>query len=237
MDIRSCKLAVPNLKNKIIMTEFIMSTSLLILVAIAAAVRIQKERKRKASESAGQIRDNVTPDMQYDYLLSESDRRTIDIIGREAFMDMARRVNRILTEHNTEDSITVTLTCGPSDSRSEARLHALLPGDELRLSAHMENGVEVVDVYSDEFKIGSLVLTEAASVIKVMENCRLTGCFVAEQNCYHSPGYVKLDIVVFFSASNRSLINMEQMKKLIGSCRIRLREARPGSFPLDFYAN
>ena len=52
MDIRSCKLAVPNLKNKIIMTEFIMSTSLLILVAIAAAVRIQKERKRKASESA-----------------------------------------------------------------------------------------------------------------------------------------------------------------------------------------
>ena len=48
MDIWSCKLAVPNLKNKIIMTEFIMSTSLLILVAIAAAVRIQKERKRKA---------------------------------------------------------------------------------------------------------------------------------------------------------------------------------------------
>ena len=46
------------------MTEFIMSTSLLILVAIAAAVRIQKERKRKASESAGQIRDNATPDMQ-----------------------------------------------------------------------------------------------------------------------------------------------------------------------------
>ena len=66
MDIWSCKLAVPNLKNKIIMTEFIMSTSLLILVAIAAAVRIQKERKRKASESAGQIRDNATPDMQYD---------------------------------------------------------------------------------------------------------------------------------------------------------------------------
>ena len=28
--------------------------------------------------------------MQYDYLLSESDRRTIDIIGREAFMDMAK---------------------------------------------------------------------------------------------------------------------------------------------------
>ena len=45
MDIRSCKLAVPNLKNKIIMTEFIMSTSLLILVAIAAAVK-EKERHR-----------------------------------------------------------------------------------------------------------------------------------------------------------------------------------------------
>ena len=68
----------------------------------------------------------------------------------------------------------------------------------------MENGVEVVDVYSDEFKIGSLVLTEAASVIKVMENCRLTGCFCCRTELLSLPGYVKLDIVVFFSASNRS---------------------------------
>ena len=219
------------------MVEFMISTVLLIIIAIAAIVRLQADRNDEEPVYTGKLHDVGPVGTSEDYQLSETDMRTIDLIGREAFMDMARRVDRILSEHEEEESITVTLTCGPSDSKSEARLHALLPGDELRLSAHMENGVAVVDVFSDEYRIGSLVLTEADTVMNVMECNPLTGCYVAEQNCYDSPGYVKLDIVVFYAASSHARTNMERMRHLINSCRVRLREARPGGFPLEIYTN
>lgn len=219
------------------MTEFMISTGLLALIAIAATVRLQADRNGSDPDLTEKPHDVAHADTSEDYRLTETDMRTIDLIGREAFMDMTRRVDRILSDHETEESITVTLTCGPSDIKSEARLHALLPGDELRLSTHMENGVAVVDVFSDEYRIGSLVLTEADTVMKVMECNRLTGCYVAEQNCYDSPGYVKLDIVVFYSAYSHWHPNVERMRHLINVCRVRLREARPGGFPLEIYTN
>lgn len=219
------------------MAEFMISTGLLVLIAIAAIVRLQADGNGADPMFTEKLHDVARAETSEDYQLSETDMHTIDLIGREAFMDMTRRVDRILSEHEAEESITVTLTCGPSDSKSEARLHALLPGDELRLSAHIENGVAVVYVFSDEYRIGSLVLTEADTVMKVMECNRLTGCYVAEQNCYDSPGYVKLDIVVFYSATSHGHPNVERMRHLINTCRVRLRKARPGGFPLEIYTN
>lgn len=129
---------------------------------------------------------------------TDADLNTISLIGLDAFKEMSARIDRILHSHRGDKSISVTLTCGPSDTICAARLHTLLPGDSISLKIRDNKGVNVVDVFADDMKIGSLVLTEADAVISTLESNRLTGCYVAEQNCYASPGILSMSIIIFY---------------------------------------
>lgn len=129
---------------------------------------------------------------------TDADLNTISLIGLDAFKEMSARIDRILHSHRGDKSISVTLTCGPSDTVCAARLHTLLPGDSISLKIRDNKGVNVVDVFADDLKIGSLVLTEADAVISTLESNRLTGCYVAEQNCYASPGILSMSIIIFY---------------------------------------
>lgn len=113
--------------------------------------------------------------------------------------DITQKVNHLITRHKADKCITVALTSGAASREASLRLHSLLPGDPLCLRRNVEGGLELVDVYSDGYRVGRLLLGDAENAFKVMRDSIMTGAYVAEQNCYGDPSSVDLKIILFFT--------------------------------------
>lgn len=132
--------------------------------------------------------------------MSEAERDTRQLLGDKVYDDMVARVKTLLDIHDGEESSSVSLTVGPSDGNGRERLHSLLPGDKLRLEENCKDGVRQIEVYSDEYRIGALMLTDAEVVLDIMEHSRITGVYVAEQNSYGESDVVSMRVIVFYTA-------------------------------------
>ncbi len=130
---------------------------------------------------------------------TESELHTRALIGDDNFERMRDTVENLLQRHVADKCINVELTSGADSEEGARRLHSLLPGDPLTLRKNTESGLELVDVYSDGYRVGRLLLGDADKAIDVMKNSSLTGVYVAEQNCFGDCSYVDLRLILFFT--------------------------------------
>lgn len=129
-----------------------------------------------------------------------SEEYTRRLIGDEAYARMEKKVEHILRYHRGEKSINVSLTAGPDTEHGREELHRLLPGDPLWMRKNVEGGMDVIDVYSGGYRIGRLMLDDAAKALRIMRTSILTGSYVAEQNCWGNCDDVALGIILFHSS-------------------------------------
>lgn len=151
--------------------------------------RLSRIRKVNASEAGDAVHDGGC----------DPETRTRILIGDDVYAEMSRRVDELLESHISDQCVTVQLTAGSECAEASKRLHALLPGDRLTLCRNVEEGVAMIDVYSDGYRIGRLLLGDAETVFDVMRESHITGVYVAEQNCYGDCPYVAMKIIVFHS--------------------------------------
>lgn len=129
--------------------------------------------------------------------------RTIDLIGHKAYVEMTERINRIMHRHGSQNSATVSLTCGPDTLDGAHELHRLLPGQPLKLVSCRAEGVDTIDIYFNGVRIGRLALEEAETILTIMRENSITAAYVAEQNCFGRIGSHQMDIIVFYEPRKR----------------------------------
>lgn len=156
------------------------------------------------------LADEMVENVKYADMADTAEMRTRRLIGDEAFDKMSENVDKILERHRADRSVNVQLTAGPDTPEGSAELHKLLPGDPLWLRKTVEGGMDVVDVYSGGFRIGRLMLGDAARVISVMDSAVVTGSYVSEQNGFGDCDEISLGIVVFHSTPQEYEARREQ---------------------------
>lgn len=129
--------------------------------------------------------------------------RTIELIGHKAYEEMTDRINKIMHRHGSQNSATVSLTCGPDTLDGAHELHRLLPGQPLKLVNCRAEGVDTIDVYFNGVRIGRLALDEADTILSIMRDNSITAAYVAEQNCFGRIGSHQMDIIVFYEPRKR----------------------------------
>lgn len=174
------------------MTDILLYICVLLSAAILLCRFIHPVRRRKVAPSG------ECPCAESRPAGDDEERRTRALIGDEAFEMMSRRVDRILAMHADDRCVAVGLTSGGGSGEAVAALHALLPGDRLELCRNIESGFPMIDVYSSGFRVGRLLLGDAETVLTVMCRSKVTGVYVAEQNCYGDAPGLSLKIIVFF---------------------------------------
>ncbi|MBD5205892.1 MAG: hypothetical protein HDS84_05910 [Bacteroidales bacterium] len=143
--------------------------------------------------------------------------RTIQLIGHKAYKEMTNRINNIVKRHRFQNSMTVSLTCGPDTFDGAHELHRLLPGEPLKLIMCRTSGVDTIDAYFNGVRIGRLALTEAYTISEVMKTNRIVGAYVAEQNCYGCLNSHQMNIIIFFEERKRQSAFTELIKKSMHS--------------------
>lgn len=146
--------------------------------------------------------------------LADEVAETKRLIGEDRYDLMSRKVDRILDEHGGEMSISVGLTTGPESDRASRELHSLLPGDTLNLVCRGEDHLDSVDVYSNGFRIGSLMLEDAREARELILDNVVTGVYVSEQNCYDDPSILALKLIMFY----RKLKKRRVVPQLVAGC-------------------
>lgn len=122
------------------------------------------------------------------------------ILSDETYLQMTQRIDEILHRHRLDKSVTVHLSKGPDNEDGAAELHSLLPGDPLWLCRTIRDSLDVIDVYSGGYRIGTLTMSQARAVLDVMESAVVTGSYVSAQNCYGECSKVDLDLILFHSS-------------------------------------
>lgn len=183
-------------------------TLLIILVIIAAVMtfHIQKSFDERASR-------NFLRDERLRELANESKAiRTIELIGYKAYIKMATSIKEIRHKHKDQQNIVLTLTCGPDYGEGEKEIHKILPGNSLHLIPAAKNGSNVIDVYSNGYRIGRLALNEAETIMNLMKSSHLTGAYVAEQNCYGATESHDIKLVIYYEPSGKYLWKFPKKK-------------------------
>lgn len=131
---------------------------------------------------------------------SDSTRRTVQPAAPAENADHQTRVKELLDRHAADDCLTVNLTAGAHSKLGKIELCNLRSGAPLWLEHCDYSGIERVKVYSGGFMVGELLLTDAERVIDLMQNSRIHGTYVAENNSKPG-GNVDMRIVIFHEAA------------------------------------
>lgn len=123
--------------------------------------------------------------------------RTIELIGKEEYSKMTARIEDVIDRHRGQNCTTVSLTCGPDTFDGAHELHRLLPGQPLNLVSCSAGGVDTIDVYFNGARIGRLALADEEKVRDILNGSRMTGAYVAEQNCYGLIGSHRMELIIF----------------------------------------
>lgn len=206
------------------MTDIILILFIVILASLTFALQTRYEiRKRREARNRERLE-----------ALKETtgDRRTIDLIGEEAYHDMTRRIEEILERHSHQNCINLTLTCGPDTVDGAHELHSLLPGYPIKLVNCSEGGVETVDVYYNGCRVGRFALLDAMTIRRLMSRNHIRGAYVAEQNCYGIINSHQLAIIIFYEPIEK-VDTLATAKSLI----FRHRDTKNNTKASDFCQN
>lgn len=141
------------------------------------------------------------------------DAYTRSLIGDDTYDRMVKTVDNIWKKHKTDQCISVAITAGPNSREAEQELHHLLPGQQLQLHRLVQSSMDCVDVYSNGYRVGRLLLGDAESVIRIMKTSSITGAYVAEQNCFGDCSHLSLRIIVFHAPARRAVPELSSQKE------------------------
>lgn len=153
-------------------------------------------RKTRAVKNFGHHRKIISGDCKY----CSSKEKTIDLIGKEEYEKMNRRIDTILAKHASQKSICLNITCGPDTNDGSIELHKLLPGHEVQLVLCAEEGLFCVDLYHSGARIGRFTLIESLALRQLMKSNHIRGAYVAEQNCYGIETSQDIKIILFYES-------------------------------------
>lgn len=179
------------------MSEVLLFTILLALIVMSIGVKARRDIKKKSLVERGD------PLLHARALMTDDEARTRNLIGDESYEIMTQNVDNVLASHSSDRCQSIALSTGPDSNRGQAVLHTLLPGDPLSLKIAGADGVDYVDVYSDDCMVGRLMLTAAEKAIELLETKDVTGVYVAEQNCYGDSDTVSLRLIIFYHPRSR----------------------------------
>lgn len=137
--------------------------------------------------------------------MSQEEAATRELIGDDAYEDMVRRVDDIVSRHSSDRFVSVALSSGPKSLEGWKALCSLLPGDAVGLKFRDVDGLRIIDVLSNDVRIGSVLLTAADRLMSDVGGDAITGAYVAEQNSYGDSNVAAMRIIVFHSARSESL--------------------------------
>lgn len=160
------------------------------------------------------------------------------LIGDEAYRDMFRRVEILLSRHAAHNSELLSLCSGADTAEGTERLHSLLPGMPLTLKDASHEGVVAVDVYADSVKVGSLLFSEAERALAIMRSRSVKGVYVSEQSAFGDSSSVSLGIVIFHTAPamgpSTAPVEKEAIARMLGSA---YKFIHAGLHPVVVYQN
>lgn len=189
------------------MISTILIICLIVLAGIGFNIQARREvRERRLGKESGREDELPADSLPYRTRADESEEhcdgiaRTIELIGEKAYREMKARIDRIVSAHENQRCVNVSLTCGPDTFDGAHELHRLLPGQALNLVTCAAGGVETIDVYFNGARVGRLALNDAETIREVMKGNKITGVYVAEQNCYGLAGSHQMDIIIFYDS-------------------------------------
>lgn len=166
----------------------------MLTLLIALKARADVRRTRRASRAPSHPRQ-----------MSKEEAATRELIGDDAYEDMVRRVDDIVSLHSSDRFVSVSLSSGPESPDGWKALRRLLPGDAVGLKFRDVDGLRIIDVLCDDVRIGSVLLTAADRLMSDIGSDAITGAYVAEQNSYGDSNVAAMRIIVFHSAHSDSL--------------------------------
>ncbi|MDE7181273.1 MAG: hypothetical protein K2N88_08775 [Muribaculaceae bacterium] len=227
------------------MTDFIIILSIITMAALAYYVQRHIERNathddeneeaypldyRKESDAMSE--ENVTSAYKEGLCSAQgpaSDkkeetlmRKTIELIGFDAYIDMKERIEAIGKRHGSERSQIISLTCGPDTFDGAHELHRLLPGQPVKLVNCRVDGVEMIDVFYNGSRVGRLAFNDAVAVTKIMADNRITGAYVAEQNCYGCISSHQMDLILFYAPKQK----LPRFSEVLRSSRLYVKNRK-----------
>lgn len=190
---------------------------ILCVIIIFLALTTVIDMRGLPRELTGQDNDSDTVRSEqgtYTGDLSENEvRKTIELIGEDAFRKMSERIDEILRSNAGRQALTLDLTCGPDTPEGAETLHTLLPGTSLQLVSCQENGVDMIDIYTDGRRIGRLALSEVETLRSIMKENSLRTAYVAEQNCYGIENSHTMSIVIYYEPRNECKTHISHYAK------------------------
>lgn len=225
------------------MEEFIVYAALIIVLTVTVCLLARNDYRRERRNASywdapidfSDSRDAVRETSRSETADDESSTRRL--IGDDAYERMVSRVDKLLRRHADDRSLTVSLTSGPDSEAGANELHSLLPGDSLWLRRCEAAEIDAVDVYARGRLVGRLMLAEAGQVERVMDHARITGCYVAEQNCYGDTPGVDLRLIVFFTCSGGAVSSDATLAALTSRGEYKVKIAGNGIAPFDLWQN
>lgn len=135
---------------------------------------------------------------------------TRHLLGDEKYERMSKNVDEILHKHRNDMCASLNLTSGTDSKEASLELHSLLPGDPIQLRIRTDETVAGIDVYSNGYRVGTLLLEDAEKGERLILENRVKGVYVSEQNCYDDPSILSLKLIVFYSAKSHRRILKEK---------------------------
>ena len=180
--------------------------TILLCVGAYIAERNRRQINRRLKQLAQEGRE----------ITEDPSEKTIRLIGRDTYADMCRRVQEITRSHHGQQRAIFPLTLAPASANGCDRLHKLLPGDRLQLNYTVESGMPTICVFSRGVCVGRLAFDEVDALMGILKDRKVTGVYVAEQNCYDIPDALDLDIILYLEPKlelSTSLVEMLPMRQ------------------------
>lgn len=208
------------------MYEIILILIVLATVCVAFNLQTAIDARRLRQEITDTSHTSAATDTD------ETESRTIDLIGREAYRAMTERIDGILRKHAHHPCLSLDLTCAPTDRDGADELHRLLPGAELHLLTCNQGGVGWIDVYSNGLRVGRLALLEADAVGKILRCNHVCGVYVSEQNCFGIEDSHRLSLIIFYEDKQA-----EERQSIPAPSKSRSSDTALHPAPVDFCKN
>ncbi len=144
----------------------------------------------------------------------KEDNSTAMLIGQESYDAMVKRVDELTARHSHDRCVLFRMTASCCNDISSHVLHMLLPGDRLILQKYRIGDMDCVAVYSRGVQTGSLMLDDAETYLSLAVTRRVTGAYVARQNCYQRPQSLDIELIVYYNPSASRRQNIDSNGKI-----------------------
>lgn len=174
------------------MYDLILYLAIFSCIVLLIALKARYDIRRRSRAEHGDPSEHAKA------MMNDEESSTRRLIGDEAYEKMVASVDDVIRRHSSDRCQSFGLSSGPDSDPGWRQLHKLLPGDPLWLRKDSDGGLDCIDVYSEGYLIGRLMLTAAEKAAEIMDSKTVTGAYVAEQNSYGDSNIVSLRIILFY---------------------------------------